>query len=104
MIQFTVLWIYALVTLASSSVSFCLHTWVSRLEPDLPVCRLEVKDLLEWLLLIAWTLLWYSISITFTLFNKWFLNVFYGGFPYPILVTGNIFDLTSCIHSPKAAT
>lgn len=83
-----VLWIYAIATLLSSLVSFGLHAWLSQLEQDLPICLLDAKDLLERVMLISWTLLWYSISISFTLFNKWFLNVFYGGFPFPILVTG----------------
>ena len=84
-----VLWIYALTTLLSSLASFGLHAWLAQLETDLPICLFDAKVLLEWTLLIAWTLLWYSISISFTLFNKWFLNVFYGGFPFPILVTGS---------------
>lgn len=35
----------------------------------------------------GWTLLWYAISISFTLFNKWFMNVWQGGFHFPIFTT-----------------
>ena len=39
------------------------------------------------ILVLAYTFLWYAVSITFTMFNKWFLNKWEGGFPFPILTT-----------------
>ncbi len=37
---------------------------------------------------IAWaTLGWFSISVSFTIFNKWLMQLWMGGFDYPILMT-----------------
>jgi solute carrier family 35 protein C2 len=33
---------------------------------------------------------WYAISITFSVFNKWLMNEYHGGFKYPISIT--------CVH------
>ncbi len=36
------------------------------------------------------TLGWFSISVSFTIYNKWFMQQWKGGFDYPILMT--------CLH------
>lgn len=38
--------------------------------------------------IISITCLWYSISLSFTLFNKWFMQEWEGGFNYPTTITG----------------
>ena len=38
--------------------------------------------------------LWYGVSVTLVLFNKYFLNYWHGGFPFP--VTGISVGLPSC--------
>ncbi len=38
-------------------------------------------------LLAASTFLWYSISLSFTVYNKWILQVLFGGFHFPICNT-----------------
>ncbi|CAM9242880.1 unnamed protein product [Chrysoparadoxa australica] len=35
--------------------------------------------------LLAYALLWYSISVTFTVLNKWLYSFWEGGFPFPIM-------------------
>lgn len=42
---------------------------------------------LKFLLLTSLTFLWYSISISFTIYNKWLMGSFKGGFDYPITTT-----------------
>lgn len=39
------------------------------------------------LLAASYTFLWYSISLSFTIYNKWILQQWTGGFDYPILIT-----------------
>jgi hypothetical protein len=44
----------------------------------------RVKDTLN----ISWaTLGWFSISVSFTMYNKWLMQLWEGGFHYPILMT-----------------
>jgi solute carrier family 35, member C2 len=35
----------------------------------------------------AWVLLWYGISVSFTIANKWIFFTWRGGFPFPVLMT-----------------
>lgn len=39
-------------------------------------------------LLVAWSSMgWFSVSVSFTIFNKWFMQYWHSGFDYPILLT-----------------
>jgi hypothetical protein len=92
-----ILWIYSLVTLGLSLLCFIIHSLCKYFEYDaneIYICKIAIKDILASILLLGWTLLWYSISITFTLFNKWFVNIWYGGFNYPIFTTGSTGNVT----------
>lgn len=48
------------------------------------VQRADVAKIMQ---IAAFTSVYYSISISFTIFNKWFLNYWEGGFSFPITTT-----------------
>lgn len=61
--------------------------------PTLPLSKkqLWLAKIYKVLDIVAYASLWYSISISITMFNKWFLNNWQeNGFPFPVTM--------SCIH------
>lgn len=79
---------YLIVSLSLSICSFIVLLLLRTLDlEDRRILGLSAKFILDFIELFAWTLLWYSISISFTLFNKWFLNIWEDGFHFPILAT-----------------
>jgi hypothetical protein len=52
-----------------------------------PDRALDWISISTYLLIAATAFLWYSISLTFTIYNKWILQVLFGGFRFPVLNT-----------------
>ena len=48
---------------------------------------IKVINILKFLQILSLTLLWYSISISFTVYNKWLMKSYRGGFDFPITIT-----------------
>lgn len=47
----------------------------------------QMEDLMLGMLVLSLAFLWYSISLSFTLYNKWLLQEWHSGFNFPILIT-----------------
>jgi len=82
MLNFMVLYFFC--TLSASFLLFLLHRCLDYFP------AFNSKAVSANVLLAAYTFSWYSISVTFTIFNKWFMTSWLGGFRYPILGT--------CVH------
>ena len=88
---FLFLGLYFLTTSSGSLLFYSIQTyvaqnrtWVGR-KYDLDEVSID-----NWLLAlsITWASLgWFSVSISFTLFNKYFFQIWEGGFDFPILLT-----------------
>lgn len=77
---------YFCLTVSLSTCFFLFHyllDWGSKHYPLLQKC-IPYKPTIY---LIGLTLGWYSVSVSFTIFNKWFLRGWHGGFHYPIFGT-----------------
>ncbi len=78
----------------TSCAAFCFYLLQKYLADNLEVVaekyNWEEAALRDWIFaftVIASSLGWFSISISFTLFNKYFFQYWEGGFDYPILLT-----------------
>jgi len=83
-----VLWVYFASSLVATVALFAVHwtlkgrlTKMSHIDPG------RLQDTLAVILIAAYTARWYCISVCFTIFNKWFLNEYHGGFEFPIIYT-----------------
>eukprot|EP01041_Mallomonas_annulata_P011589 gene11589-24258_t len=79
-----VLWVYMVVATVLSLSFFIAY----RICSSFRWCKesyLGDREVLHAILIAAFTFLWYAISVSFTIFNKWFLSEWEGGFEYPIL-------------------
>jgi len=77
-----ILWVY-MMTSFTFSISFFI-TW--KLVSSCRSCRdSPLYSSLDGILIAGFTFLWYAISVSFTIFNKWFLSEWRGGFEYPII-------------------
>ena len=47
----------------------------------------QMENLMLAMLVLSLSFLWYSISLSFTLYNKWILQEWHSGFQFPILIT-----------------
>jgi solute carrier family 35, member C2 len=47
----------------------------------------QLKSVTNSLLVVSISLLWYAISLSFTLYNKWILQTWNGGFHFPVSIT-----------------
>jgi solute carrier family 35 protein C2 len=82
------LWIYLAVSLTISLILFGLYLTLLRYGYLIRRSSAAKATVIAILLISSLTFLWYSISITLTLFNKWFLTQWHGiGFKYPLLST-----------------
>mmetsp|Transcript_15059 Transcript_15059/g.17042 ORF Transcript_15059/g.17042 Transcript_15059/m.17042 type:complete len:459 (-) Transcript_15059:131-1507(-) len=50
-------------------------------------CEFRKRIILQALEITKWSLFWYAFSITLILYNKWILNSWEGGFPFPITIS-----------------
>jgi solute carrier family 35, member C2 len=82
MLNFMVLYFFCTLTVAM--LLFALRKGLSYFP------AYDTKAISSNIQLAAYTFTWYSISVTFTIFNKWFMTSWLGGFRYPILGT--------CVH------
>jgi len=57
----------------------------------------RLEDILVFIQVAAYTSRWYCISVCFTIFNKWFLNEYNGGFKFPIIYTSIHMCMQFCI-------
>jgi solute carrier family 35 protein C2 len=82
------LWIYFAVSLTISVLIFGLYLTLLRYGNLIRRSSTAKAAVVAILLISSLTFLWYSISITLTLFNKWFFTQWHGiGFKYPLLST-----------------
>lgn len=85
--------LYFVTTCSGSFLFWLLDQYVSREENRTWLARkydLDEASMDSWLLFlsVSWASLgWFSVSISFTLFNKFFFQYWNGGFDYPILLT-----------------
>ena len=85
--------LYFLTTCSGSFLFWMLDQYVSREENRNWIARkfdLDEASMDSWKLFLSvtWASLgWFSVSISFTLFNKYFFQYWNGGFDYPILLT-----------------
>lgn len=85
---FIFLWIYFSVSLGISLVIYGLYLALQRYGKLIRRSSTAKATVAAILLISSLTFLWYSISTTLTLFNKWFLTQWHGiGFKYPLLST-----------------
>jgi hypothetical protein len=84
---FLFLWIYFGVSTFISLIIFILYLSLLRYG-DLIRRSSKAKAIVAAILLASsLTFLWYSISTTLTIFNKWFMTRWQGGFKFPLLST-----------------
>ena len=81
------MWIFFFFTLFVSFLCFLLHAILKYFTIEMRCFHLNTSDILRYLELAACVSLWYSISISFTLFNKYFSTIWFGGFHFIIFTT-----------------
>lgn len=84
-----VLYMYLIISLTLSITMFILYKCLTKCKSCKESKNID-KEGIRTVLIAGFTFLWYAISVTFTIFNKWFLNEWEGGFKFPIMC--------SCIH------
>ena len=88
MTDYTNLAIYLLITLILSLISFLLYFYTrSYSDSSSYICNSTTLTYANLTYISGVTFLWYSVSISLTIYNKWLLNELYGGFKYPLLTT-----------------
>ena len=99
--DFEVLWIFLFVSCLLGMIAFAFHFVLKYKRQNPPLARAHLSYVflrrneeyksnlvIEISLLILFLIFtWYSISIGFTLFNKWLINDFNGGFKFPFIIT-----------------
>ena len=84
---FVFLWIYFSVSLFLSIVVYTLYLLLQRYGKFIRRSDAAKASVATALLAGSLTFLWYSISATLTIFNKWLMTSWHGGFEYPLLTT-----------------
>lgn len=84
---FLFLWVYFAVSLSVSLVIFTLYLLLLRYGKLIRRSDTAKAIVAAALLAASLTFLWYSISTTFTIFNKWLMTRWHGGFRYPLLTS-----------------
>lgn len=81
--------VFFIVNIIISAILFGIYKFVSGLDGSWSHYRLyyQRKVIASFLLIASVTFLWYSISLSFTVYNKWVLKAFLGGFDYPMTNT-----------------
>ena len=82
---FIFLWIYFAVSLLLSLVIFILYHLLLRYGKYIKRSDAAKAVVAAALLAASLTFLWYSISTTLTIFNKWLMTRWHGGFRFPLL-------------------
>lgn len=84
---FVFLWIYFAVSLFLSIVVYALYLLLQKYGKLIRRSDAAKATVSAALLAASLTFLWYSISTTLTIFNKWLMTRWHGGFEYPLLTS-----------------
>ena len=84
---FAFLWIYFAVSLFLSIIVYTLYLLLQRYGKHIRRSDAAKASVAAALLAASLTFLWYSISTTLTIFNKWLMTRWNGGFEYPLLTS-----------------
>ena len=84
---FTFLWIYFTISVCFSLLIFVLYSLLIRYGKHIRRSDASKAIVAAALLAASITFLWYSISITLTIFNKWLMTRWHGGFKFPLLTS-----------------
>lgn len=84
---FLFLWIYFAVSLLLSIVVYALYLLLQKYGKLIRRSDAAKATVSAALLAASLTFLWYSISTTLTIFNKWLMTRWHGGFEYPLLTS-----------------
>ena len=76
-------WFFFSACILISGLLFSLHSFLTITKNRV----LSLHAHKSTILITAYTFLWYAVSISFTMFNKWFLDEWEGGFRFPICTT-----------------
>jgi hypothetical protein len=87
---FTFLWAYFAISLTVSVIFFVLYYLLEKYGDRIKRSEVAKAVVSKLLYAASLTCLWYSISTTLTIFNKWFMTIWDGGFKFPLFAT--------CIH------
>lgn len=88
-IVFLLLILFFTLAVLCQSFLYFINTWSKRLKCCAGLLEddrfLKIQYSLD---VISIAFLWYSISLSLTIFNKWFMQEWHGGFNFPIFITG----------------
>lgn len=87
--MFLLLMIFFTFAVICQSFLYFINTWSKRL--GFCAALLENEHFLRMqysIDVLSIAFLWYSISLSLTIFNKWFMQEWHGGFNFPIFITG----------------
>jgi hypothetical protein len=84
---FTFLWMYFAISLSASLFLFFIYAVLRKYSYIIRRSDAAKAIVAATLLAASLTCLWYSISTTLTIFNKWFMTRWLGGFKFPLLAT-----------------
>lgn len=84
---FLFLWLYFAVSLSVSLLIFALYLALLRYGKLIRRSDAAKATIAATLFVASITFLWYSISTTLTIFNKWLMTRWHGGFKFPLLTS-----------------
>jgi solute carrier family 35 protein C2 len=67
--------------------SYSLHYYILNHGDSIKAETRQKEMVMKISLIVCYTFVWYTISISFTIYNKWFMNELYGGFAFPLFNT-----------------
>lgn len=84
---FTFLWLYFAISLSVAFLIFVLYLALLRYGRMIRRSDAAKATVAAVLFAASLTFLWYSVSTTLTIFNKWLMTQWHGGFKFPLLTS-----------------
>ena len=100
---FVFLWIYFAVSLFLSIIVYTLYLLLQRYGKHIRRSDAAKASVAAALLAASLTFLWYSISTTLTIFNKWLMTRWNGGFEYHLLTSSVHMVRTNMLEVSKVS-